>query len=82
METLTPAAKKLASDAPSFRALKERTDAGTLRIVFVLGLPRGGTTATERFLYWLLPLVISTRGWRLRCSDPLLMLCVCVNTAI
>ena len=55
MDSLTPAAAKLASDAPSFRALKERTDAGTLRIVFVLGLPRGGTTATERFLYEALP---------------------------
>ena len=55
MDTLTPAATKLASEAPSFRALKARTDAGTLRIVFVLGLPRGGTTATERFLYEALP---------------------------
>ena len=38
MDSLTPAATNLASEAPSFRALKERTDAGTLRIVFVLGL--------------------------------------------
>ncbi len=50
-----PAATKLASEAPSFQELKKRTDAGTLRIVFVLGLPRGGTTATERFLYEALP---------------------------
>ena len=52
---LTPAAAALAKESPSFRALAARVDAGTLRIVFVLGLPRGGTTATERFLYETLP---------------------------
>ena len=62
MDSLTPAATKLASEAPSFRALKERTDAGTLRIVFVLGLPRGGTTATERFLYEALPFDAQSRA--------------------
>lgn len=39
----------------SFDELCRRVDDGRLRIVFVLGLARGGTTALEKFLYENLP---------------------------
>ncbi|KAJ8601019.1 hypothetical protein CTAYLR_007960 [Chrysophaeum taylorii] len=40
-----------ASSSPSFNALYERVESGRLRVVFVLGLARGGTTCVEKYLY-------------------------------
>ena len=41
--------------SPSFDELERRVKDKTLRLVFLLGLARGGTTATEKFLYERLP---------------------------
>jgi hypothetical protein len=43
------------ADCAEYRALLERVTDGTLRITFINGLPRGGTTAFERLCYEGLP---------------------------
>ncbi|KAJ1461478.1 hypothetical protein M885DRAFT_611752 [Pelagophyceae sp. CCMP2097] len=50
------AARGMAADAgPSYAALLSRVEDGSLRLCFVLGLARGGTTAIEKAIYEALP---------------------------
>jgi len=39
----------MSTDAAEYTQLMERVTAGTLCVTFINGLPRGGTTAFERF---------------------------------
>mmetsp|Transcript_32542 Transcript_32542/g.98107 ORF Transcript_32542/g.98107 Transcript_32542/m.98107 type:complete len:488 (-) Transcript_32542:475-1938(-) len=35
----------------SFRAIESRVFGGTLKVILICGIPRGGTTATEKFIF-------------------------------
>ena len=39
------------SAVPAYRSIADRVSAGTLSLTFVFGPPRGGTTASERWLF-------------------------------